>query len=146
MNETPRVVVGIDGSPTARRALQFAIGEARLRRLPLTVVTTWELPPVVSWSAAGDVHGLGQYLREAADSLLAAARDEVPDGVDVTTTSAEGHPAAVLIDAAADPSDILVVGSRGLGAVRGLLLGSVANACVARARCTVVVVHADPEP
>jgi nucleotide-binding universal stress UspA family protein len=78
-----------------------------------------------------------------AEGHLADAVDEVraiSKGLDVTTEAVEGQAAAVLLHAARD-ADLLVVGSRGLGGFRGLLLGSVSQQCVDHAPCPVVVVR-----
>ena len=64
-----------------------------------------------------------------------------PDADRVSQRVVEGHPAQVLLDAAADAA-LLVVGSRGRGGFTGMLLGSVSQSVVARAACPVVVVRA----
>ncbi len=84
-----------------------------------------------------------------AATLWVGAQLALGDDITVKITSrvVEGHPAAVLIEVAAE-ADLLVVGSRGLGGFRGMLLGSVSAQCVHHARCPVVVVpppHPDGE-
>ena len=68
-----------------------------------------------------------------------------PDADRVSQRVVVGHPAQVLLDAAADAA-LLVVGSRGRGGFRGMLLGSVSQDVVARAACPVVVVRASAYP
>jgi nucleotide-binding universal stress UspA family protein len=70
---------------------------------------------------------------------MTAAADT--SGVDIDLITANGSPARTLLDAAAD-ADLLVVGSRGLGGLRRLLVGSVSQQCVHHSTCPVAVVHA----
>ncbi len=81
-------------------------------------------------------------MREAAHKLLEAAVEEVvPDGdVHVARIVTEGPPAEALLAAAQD-SELLVVGSRGLGGFKGLLLGSVSQQVAHHAPCPVVIVR-----
>lgn len=139
-----RTVVGIDGSPGARAALVWALADAARRGARLDVVTTF--PVEVYW---GDPQLLDERRIEAvrADTLQRATaqveevRAETGHAdVQVGVTVAAGSPAAQLL-AAAEDADLLVVGSRGRGAVRSSVLGSVALHCVTHARVPVVVVH-----
>lgn len=135
------IVVGVDGSPGAREALDYALQEARLRGADVRVVAAWQVPS----AAYAGTYGLGGP--ELLSELEQAARDNVAraleaaavDDVEVRTTVREGSPAHVLLEEAAD-ADLLVVGSRGLGGFRGLLLGSVSQQCAHHAPCPLVVV------
>jgi nucleotide-binding universal stress UspA family protein len=143
-----RIVVGIDGSPNAQRALEWAVGEAAVRRVPLTVITVYssvvsfwggavEVPPdsTVADKARADA-------REAADKALAAALagDEQPESV--TFEAISGQPADELIRASQD-ADLIVVGSRGTGGFARLLLGSVGTQVAYHAHCPAVIIPAD---
>ena len=142
------VVVGLDGSPVSRQALAFAAEEARLRDADLVVVTSFEVP---------EIWWLGPYATEAPTvaERQAAARRAAGKVVDEVLPDRAGHrvevvatttaPAAALIDASA-AADLLVVGSRGRGGFRGLLLGSVSMQCMLHAHCPVTVVHATSVP
>jgi nucleotide-binding universal stress UspA family protein len=141
----PRVLVGVDGSAPARAALEFAVGEARLRDAELVAVMAVQLPDY-AWI---DPYGVRvpkqdtlQQAREKLDRMLASVNAEglVLDPV-VTAVSAP----QALVDRSAD-CDLLVVGSRGHGGFRGLVLGSVSMQCVLHAQCPVTVVHAEPQP
>jgi nucleotide-binding universal stress UspA family protein len=147
------VVVGVDGSVEASAALRFGIEEARLRKLPLRAIHVWtpgstgaEAFPF-SGGSRGWLTGDGlnfSEIRQAAEELLdtaVAAAAQEGDGVEIETLLVEGIPANVLIGAVG-PDDLLVVGSRGRGALAGVLLGSVSARCVHHAPCPVVVVHA----
>jgi nucleotide-binding universal stress UspA family protein len=146
---TGRILVGVDGSAGSAAALAWAIQEARLRGGAVHAVMAWQRPQSIG---AANVWGMGMDPSLSNDSLLSSATaDEAArlgaqaaQGQDVAVTSAavEGHPAAVLLDSAAD-ADLLVVGSRGHGGFVGSLLGSVSQHVVTHAPCPVVVV---PDP
>lgn len=132
-------MVGVDGSPESGRALRFAITLARGLGLPVRTITTWQWPealnrdepPFDHWSPEQDALA-------TASPALEAAEDLIDDDVDVTSDLVEGRPAEVLLDASRDAA-LLVLGSRGLGGFRGLLVGSVTQECAQHASCPVVV-------
>ncbi|MED7927112.1 universal stress protein [Nonomuraea sp. LP-02] len=132
----------MDGSRTGLEAAAWAGAEAALRRTPLTVahaVARW-----VTENDSGRYAEVGRWLREGGATVLAAAEDRVRREhpyVEVHTELLPGDPRAALIEAAAD-AELLVVGSHGIGGVRGLLVGSVAHGVAAHARTDVVLVPA----
>ncbi|WP_051712421.1 universal stress protein [Spirillospora albida] len=139
----PRVVVGVDDSAGARCALSWAIGEARLRRLPLLVAHAAPLPPHVS--AAGQFGcGVSDALRGSGAELIARLLAEVcdgpPEGVELTALALVGEPGATLVRLAGD-DDILVVGHGTRSALSRLLRPSVRLHCARRARATLVCVR-----
>ena len=138
------IVVGVDGSPGSRAALRWALAEAALRDAVVEAVVTWQtptyaytgvavMPPVVELAEAASA-----TLQEAIASEVAAMGPEVAD-VRVEPVVIEGPAAGLLIERSRD-ADLLVVGSRGYGGFRGLLLGSVSHQCASHAHCPVVVV------
>lgn len=137
-----RIVVGIDGSPGAERALRFALGEARLRSAGLRIVSAW-MTPVSAYAGMAFVptYDLREIEQQAAQERVDAAVALLGDtaGVPVEAMAVEGHPADVLIDQAAG-ADLLVVGSRGLGGFSSLLLGSVSHQVAHHARTPVAIV------
>ncbi len=149
--EAPRtagllVVVGVDGSPGSRAALKFAAEEARLRGGRLRIIAAWQYPRTYggSWTVPPELTPESDA-RDAVDEAIMALGENT--AVNITYRVVEGHPAAMLLDAATE-ADLLVVGSRGLGGFQGLLLGSISTQCVHHARCPVVVVpppHPDGE-
>ena len=143
-----RIVVGIDGSPGSLHALSWAGREARVRNATLEVVAAWTYPtPVLLVPVAPDppqVKTLRKHAREMIEHALEKVADDV-DGVDVDLRVVEGDTSAVLLERAKG-ADLLVVGSRGLGGFRGLLLGSVSQQCVQHATSPVVVVPPLGEP
>jgi nucleotide-binding universal stress UspA family protein len=143
--EIRSVVVGVDGSTASRRALSWAADEARARAIRLDAVHV--RPPVghmVPDTAAVDTDVLEQRVQHEATARLAAIVDEElgPRHDAVRRPVVARPPASVLMQDAATPSSLLVVGSRGRGGFTGLLLGSVSQQCITHARGPVVVVHA----
>ncbi len=140
-----RIVVGVDGSEGSVAALGWAAQEARSRGAALTIVTAWEFPHSAYLGMPGAMipDELGEDLEWGAKETQADAMRRVfPSGagVPVETIVVEGPPASVLIDAA-EGADMLVVGSRGLGGFRELLLGSVSQQCAHHASCPVVIIR-----
>ena len=139
------VVVGVDGSPGARTALAWGLREARLRRTPVRLVTVWpeDRPPHSHDGGIGGP-GLADVERDVRESMsgeaAAVAASTACEAVPVHPEVRYGQPARQLIDAAGD-GGLLVVGSRGRGALRGALLGSVGQQCAQHARGPVVVVR-----
>jgi nucleotide-binding universal stress UspA family protein len=146
MGGRPRVLVGVDGSPASAGVLEFAVGEARLRRAVLVAVMSVEIPDY-AWI---DPYGTRSHPEEDALELgrhnlsrvLAAAGTEGL-AVDQVVTAVPAPQA--LVDRSSD-CDLLVVGSRGHGGLRGLVMGSVSMHCVLHAHCPVTVVRPEPEP
>jgi nucleotide-binding universal stress UspA family protein len=140
------IVVGVDGSSGSAAALGFAIEEARIRGAELKAVSAWHVPPAVydtGWAPVGtDI----DEFRKLAEATLSTSLEDVgaaDSGVAVTPILREGHPVDILV-AESGRADLLVVGSRGLGGFKGLLLGSVSQQCAQHSRCPVVVVpHPD---
>ncbi len=144
MRPSRGVVVGVDGSPAADRALAFALEEAKLRRLPLTVISASEVPALeYAGSALIASADLDSEAEHHADSVLgrAAAQLGSEPGVEVDLISVHGHPATVLLEYSED-AEIVVVGTRGHGSLAGALLGSVSQAVAHKCAKPVVVVSA----
>ncbi len=136
----PRIVVGFDSSRGSSAALEWAVDEARRRGALLHVVTAWEIPTAVGaplplptgFAPAAVAHA-------AAEAEVRAALADATD-VPVDISVVEGHPRAVLVDAARDAL-LLVVGRRGTSSWPGLTLGSVSEACARHAPCPVLIVN-----
>ena len=148
-----KIVVGVDGSAGAEKALRWACDEARLRETTLHVVHAWTVPLL---AAIPDASVLGvprpgpsdedvfEHLRRAAQEVLdscvqRALAHEPCAEVTLEKELVEGQPVPSLLEATRD-ADLLVVGSRGLGGFQGLLLGSVSAQCGQHAHCPVVIV------
>jgi nucleotide-binding universal stress UspA family protein len=145
-NDEAVIVVGVDGSDSSVAALRWSAAEAVLRRAKVRVVIAWYMPLLPSRSLAPSRPELGDLsadLDVSARSVLDRTVSEVSNelqGVEVDCRVRNGAPAEVLVEAASG-ADLLVVGSRGLGGFKGLMLGSVSYQCVQLAPCPVVIVR-----
>lgn len=134
------VVVGVDGSAASLEALGLAFAEAALRGAELVAVVAWPADADTGGAPLVDADALREVARERLARLVEPWRERYP-GVPVRTEVFIGPPREVLLGAAKD-ARLLVVGSRGLGGFRGLLLGSVSHALLQHAACPVAVAHA----
>jgi nucleotide-binding universal stress UspA family protein len=137
-----RIVAGVDGSPSSRQALQWAVRQAALTGAVVDAVTAWHYPRTADGFGLAPATVDPAGLAESAAKTLAAAVSEVrdPGQVPVRQMVVEGNTVQVLLDAA-DGADLLVVGCRGHGGFAAALLGSVSLNCVHHARCPVVVIR-----
>jgi nucleotide-binding universal stress UspA family protein len=134
-----RIVVGVDGSTGSRRALRRAAEEVRAHGAALEVVTAWNLLDQVTATEFDPSHGEAAA-RAGLEEIVAA---ELGDGGPAATLRVVNDlPARALLHGA-DGAWLLVVGSRGLGGFKGLLLGSVSQQVAHHARCPVLIV---PDP
>jgi nucleotide-binding universal stress UspA family protein len=132
-----KIVVGVDGSAHSRRALTWALGEARLRGVGCVLIHAWDYGLATSTPFPGDAPVvLAEDAKEllAQDLALASGSDVPVDGI-----LSFGAASKLLIEASRDAL-MLVVGSHGHGALASALLGSVSSACVHHASCPVVVI------
>jgi nucleotide-binding universal stress UspA family protein len=136
------IVVGIDGSEQSEQAVLWAAGEASRRALPLHVVHALETDPVTPSFEPADADTRRAAQDDVVTSALERARRSRPD----VRTSAQTTLwlAASALVAASDRADSVVVGSRGLGAARTAVLGSVSQQVAGYARSPVVVVREVP--
>lgn len=133
-----RVVVGTDGSAASAVAVAWAHQEAELWGAKLCVVHAWEYPYVEVGYPSG--------IQDDAAMVLTNATAALPTGgspaLDVEAKLVQGSPAMSLLEET-NESDLLVVGARGRGALRSMLLGSTTSYAIHHARCPVVIVHAE---
>ena len=143
MSAWKTVVVGVDGSPGSLKALTWAATEAAEHGAELVVLNVWEhtLPP-----PAGSVSVSERFVPDSsqrtAEQLVAEIKEVLGDDppVVVQPMVKQGSPAKVLIEQSAD-ADLLVVGTRGHGGFRGLVLGSVSQHVAGYAQCSVTIVR-----
>ena len=140
-----RIVVGVDGSEGSRAALRWALRQADGQDATVEAVTVFSCPApgaLLAMEAMPIPQVNVDELRREAEELLGTTVAQVQEEVDVhpevVEAVLEGPVARRLIERA-DGADLLVVGSRGLGGFRGLLLGSVGHQVVSHAPCPVVV-------
>jgi nucleotide-binding universal stress UspA family protein len=142
-----RVVVGVDGSPSSRAALQWGFEAARRHGCPMVAFHACvPVPPPGRGALAGvqDIPALLADARRGVEDELACALKE-PDGVEISVEARHGNPAWELLDHTGS-EDLLVLGSRGRGGFASLVLGSVATQVTHHARGPVVVVRDAKEP
>lgn len=139
--EPGSVVVGVDGSPQSDEAARWAAVYAQLRHLPLMLVNGARTPATTAELLnRDDVHkALRIASRQATDRALAIVRNLTPD-LPVTVSNPAVDARQALLDCA-ETAGMVVVGTRGRGPVRSLLLGSVSVAVVTHAACPVTVVR-----
>ena len=134
-----RIVVGIDGSQHSYRALEWASEEAKLRGSTLYLIHSWQYPPPMPDGSGGiapaDIEGVA---KEVVDKAKATLDDDLVVEAEIANASA-GH---ALVEAS-EGADMVVVGARGLGGFKGLLLGSVSQQVAHHAKCPIVIVPSD---
>jgi len=133
------IVVGIDGSEHSAAALRWAVEEAALRGCRVRAV--------LAWSFLGQGHtnlGVGTTEEDALAELQRCIDAGVGDQASlVDPVAVNDLPVPALLGQAADAA-LLVVGSRGLGGVKGILMGSTSRTVVERSPVPVVIVHLPP--
>jgi nucleotide-binding universal stress UspA family protein len=140
-----RIVVGVDGSASSRRALAWAARHASLTRLPVLAVLAFHPSPRYEWAIGGqDPKAMESEGRRRLEEAVAEALVDQPD-VEIDIAVVKGRPVDVLTELSANAS-LIVVGTRNHHELAGLLLGSVSEHLVARAHCPLVVVRPPSEP
>jgi nucleotide-binding universal stress UspA family protein len=142
-----RIVVGTDGSETAKRAVHEAMELAKKTGASLDVVSAFE--PVPSsrlreerLQAPSDIeHAVNP--QEDVNAILAEAQRDVEEaGVDVRTFARQGEPADAILDVAEEENaDLIVVGNKGMTGAKRFLLGSVPNKVSHHAPCSVLIIR-----
>ncbi len=135
------ILLAVDGSPHAERAAAAAAEMARCNKSQLTVMVAYD--PVPAYLGEPNLQAaITARMREAED-IIAKALSIIGDvGVPVKTTIVEGPPAEAILNVAeARQADLIVMGSRGLGRLAGLLLGSQSQKVVSHATCPVLIVR-----
>ena len=143
-----KILVAVDGSAHADAALAQAIDLAESEHAELTVMTAVTAIPATSYAAPSAVMpGLLEAVQADAAAILRAARDEVPGDLPVRAVLSERPVRDALIREIDEGGhDLVVMGSRGRGAVRSALLGSVSHYVLHHSRVPVLIVHAESAP
>jgi len=148
----PEIVVGVDGSDHSRAALRWAMREAALCHLPLTVMTVDPGPVRPATMSYWGLHTYPEnshdldHVRATVQEFVDKAASEIGETApEVTVSVATGQPTEELLRASQD-ADLLVVGSRGTGRFTRLLLGSVSSHVLQKAACAVVVIPRTAQP
>lgn len=138
-----RIVVGVDASPYAERALQWALRERDWHGGSVTAVLAWTY--LGQFHAAEDGKFDPEY--EAADAAAALAtivERVAPGDAAIEQVVVNDLPARALLEQSAD-ADLLVVGARGVGRIRGALLGSVSQQCALHATVPIAIIRDDDD-
>jgi nucleotide-binding universal stress UspA family protein len=134
------VTAGIDGSGESRHALRAAIELAARSGAKLKLISVAVPPPVGTGKAGpGGWHAVLEAIEQDSREQLAEARATVPDDVDVEATMISGDAVDSLASASGAPGTVMILGSRGYGPFRRVLLGTVATRLVAAAPCPLIV-------
>jgi nucleotide-binding universal stress UspA family protein len=137
------IVVGVDFSTDMQTVLQFAFREARDLGERITAVHAWRNPNLLGPAPAVplmfDLDLVAGQQRVRITDAVSGCAERFPD-VELVTKSLIGHPAKVLLDEA-QTAGLLVVGTRGHGELRSLVLGSVSHAVLHHAVAPVAVVR-----
>lgn len=141
------VVVGIDGSAASTGAVAYAANTAATRRVPLVLVTSYTMPAAMFAEGMVPPQPVYDELEKECQPIVEQARatalKAAPD-IEVSHAIVEGNPSQVLIDYSRK-AKMIVLGSRGLGGIKGMVLGSVSASVASHAFCPVVVTREDTD-
>jgi nucleotide-binding universal stress UspA family protein len=143
------IVVGHDGSDFADQALRWALALADRAHLPVIIVRAWTMrtapkPKTQEFGYVPPASDFADAVRERLEDATRELLAQHPD-VEATLRVERGQPATVIVEAS-EGASLLVVGPRGLGGFKGLMLGSVSEHAVGNASCPVVVVRGEDDP
>src|SRR5262245_31681801 len=149
------IVVGVDGSEGGAAALEFAAEESALRKARLRIVSAWDVPMGIPGDSAlgggfappldgATWDALRNRAQQVADDAVATVKRLQPS-LEMEALAVAGQPADVLLAQGAD-AELIVIGRRGLGGFKSLLLGSISQQVVHHASCPVVVVNEPAAP
>ncbi len=139
-NSEKRIIVGVDGSAQSKEALRWAARLAGAQSAAIEAVSAWHFSEYLGWAAVPE----GYAPKTETEKLLTQTVDDVFGSsrpADLQLSVYEGDPAQVLVELSRNAL-MVVVGSRGRGALSGLLLGSVSTKLTQLAACPVLVVPA----
>ena len=133
------ILVPVDGSKGSDRAVTYAIAMAEACSAKINFLYVANINQLAINACLSDA--ILEAVTKAGNVILDRAMEMVPSGIDKEAFSETGSPAVVILDfAAAGNMDLIVMGSRGLGLVKGVLLGSVSQYIVEQSKCPVMVV------
>jgi nucleotide-binding universal stress UspA family protein len=143
------ILVSVDGSPHAERALAEAIDIATESHARLTLLTAITTPPPWAYSpvSAGVLQSLCAELARESEDTLRAAVDSIPKSIPVTSLlTNKPIRKALMCELATGKHDLLVMGSRGRKAVRASLFGSVSHYALNHSPVPVLIIHENDAP
>lgn len=139
------VIVAVDGSPASDNAIRWAANTASKRGIPLRLAASYTMPQFLYAEGMVPPQEIYDELQRETMKLIDEARElalSVSPDLRIGHTVAEGSPIDMLLEMSRDCT-MIVMGSRGLGGLSGMVLGSVSGAVVSHALCPVVVVRED---
>jgi nucleotide-binding universal stress UspA family protein len=136
------ILVAIDGSPTARRALEEAARLAEALNARLTLIAVSPEVPGYAYRSGVDVGALEREAATETERILREAVDSLPEGLPVTTVLKHGNPGERIVEQIeAGDHDLLAMGSRGRGRLTTSLFGSVGAYVHYHSRVAMLVIH-----
>ena len=133
------ILVPVDGSEGSDRAVTQAIAMAETLEAKLHFLYVANINQLAINASLSEA--ILEAVTKAGNVILDRAMEMVPTGIDKYSYSETGSPAVVILDyAATNNIDLIIMGSRGLGVVKGVLLGSISQYVIEQAKCPVMVV------
>jgi len=133
------ILIPVDGSEGSDRAVTHAITLAEVCGAKLNFLYVANINQLAINACLSDA--ILDAVTRAGNVILDRAMQMVPSGIEKESFSETGSPAVVILDFADSiEADLVVMGSRGLGVVKGVLLGSVSQYIVEQSKCPVLVV------
>ena len=140
-----KILVPMDGSDSSLRAAEQALEIAAVYGAELEYLYVVDLEGVLANREAVQGNSVLEEAVEAGKAVLDQALDRTPVGLPARGRCISGSAAKAILKAATeDQADMIVMGSRGLGAFRAAILGSVSSYVLEHAKCPVVLVKAGP--
>ena len=138
-----RILVPVDGSNQSKEALRRAAFIARQFDASITLLSVVEFGKVMSGVQQVSTGGyMPEHLTAGAEEMLKKMAKLVPEDIHVETEALLGDPAEVVVEEAEEEHyDLVVMGSRGLGKIKGIFMGSVSQQVVQECKCPVLVIH-----
>lgn len=139
MGDFKTILVPVDGSESSERAIEHAVVLAQICGAKLKFLYVANINQLAINACLSDA--ILEAVTKAGSVILDRALEKVPEGIEAESFAETGSPAVVIMEfAEAEHADLVIMGSRGLGVVKGVLLGSVSQHLVERAKCPVMVV------
>lgn len=133
------ILVPVDGSDSSHRAIEWAVELAESCEAKLFFLYVANINQLAI--NAGLTTAILDSVMKAGEDILKRAAEQVPEDIEVESFTETGSPSIVILDFEEDhPIDLVVMGSRGLGMMKSMLLGSVSQYVVEQSRCPVMVV------
>ena len=133
------ILVPVDGSDGSDKAVAQAIGMAEIYGAKLNFLYVANINQLAINAALSQA--ILEAVTKAGKTILDRAENMVPSGIEKESFSETGSPAAVILEFEDKlNADLIVMGSRGLGVVKGILLGSVSQYIIERSKCPVLVI------